>query len=239
MAQIIVRLKCVTSLHVGNGDVNYNIIDNEVERDPITGYPTINASGVKGALREYFKAKAPSLVADIFGADTAGSTTQGKLRFLSAEMIAVAARASKGDNAYYLISSDTAMKRFLQLQEEFLGDKCSATICAPGEAEIEGVKPAKMRKMPFDDIYILSENDFRNISLPVLARNCLDNGQSTNLWYEEIVPRESVFFFPVLSDDPSLLAEFSGVIDGKIIQFGGNASIGYGLCKVAVMEEKK
>ena len=44
----------MTNMHVGNGDVNYNIIDNEVEKDPVTGYPTINASGVKGALREFF-----------------------------------------------------------------------------------------------------------------------------------------------------------------------------------------
>ena len=46
MAAIIVNLECMTNMHVGNGDVNYNIIDNEVEKDPVTGYPTINASGV-------------------------------------------------------------------------------------------------------------------------------------------------------------------------------------------------
>ena len=30
MAAIIVNLECMTNMHVGNGDVNYNIIDNEV-----------------------------------------------------------------------------------------------------------------------------------------------------------------------------------------------------------------
>ena len=30
MKSAIVELKCITNLHVGNGDVNYNIIDNEV-----------------------------------------------------------------------------------------------------------------------------------------------------------------------------------------------------------------
>ena len=34
MAAIIVNLECMTNMHVGNGDVNYNIIDNEVEKDP-------------------------------------------------------------------------------------------------------------------------------------------------------------------------------------------------------------
>ena len=45
MSAIILKLKCITNLHVGNGEVNYTIIDNEVEKDPVTGYPIINASG--------------------------------------------------------------------------------------------------------------------------------------------------------------------------------------------------
>lgn len=48
------KVECITNLHVGNGDVNYNIIDNEVEKDPVTNCPTMNASGIKGAIREFF-----------------------------------------------------------------------------------------------------------------------------------------------------------------------------------------
>ena len=43
MNAYIVQLQCITNMHVGNGDVNYNIIDNEVEKDPVTNYPVINA----------------------------------------------------------------------------------------------------------------------------------------------------------------------------------------------------
>ena len=43
MKAYMIQLQCMTNMHVGNGDVNYNIIDNEVERDPVTGYPTINS----------------------------------------------------------------------------------------------------------------------------------------------------------------------------------------------------
>ena len=32
------------------------------------------------------------------------------------------------------------------------------------------------------------------------------------------------------------LAIFKKAVDGKVVQFGGNASIGYGLCKVSVKE---
>ena len=84
MAAIIVNLECMTNMHVGNGDVNYNIIDNEVEKDPVTGYPTINASGVKGALREFFNGDSElrQYVSTLFGADKAGDTTPGQLKVL-------------------------------------------------------------------------------------------------------------------------------------------------------------
>ena len=91
----------MTNMHVGNGDVNYNIIDNEVEKDPVTGYPTVNASGVKGALREFFNGDSElrQYVSTLFGADKAGDTTPGQLKVLCADMIARAARASSGKQA--------------------------------------------------------------------------------------------------------------------------------------------
>ena len=240
MAQIIVRLKCITNLHVGNGDVNYSIVDNEVERDAVTNYPVINSSGVKGALREYFKVAAPDLIAPVFGSDEKKNTTQGKLKFLTAEMIAVAARASKGESAYCLVSTETAVSRFSQMKEEFLSDSPAYEKSPVKGVEIEGFSPVCMLKAPFGDIYLVSEDDFRTISLPVMARNCLEDGRSTNLWYEEVVPHESLFFFPVLANDQDkdYLKAFAEKINGKVVQFGGNATIGYGLCKVCVMEEK-
>ena len=41
MKSIVYILETITNLHVGNGDINYNIIDNEVEKD-LNGYPIIN-----------------------------------------------------------------------------------------------------------------------------------------------------------------------------------------------------
>ena len=60
-------IKCLTNLHVGSGDVNFNIIDEEIEKDPVTGYPTINASGVKGALRQFFEENALQYTGCWFG----------------------------------------------------------------------------------------------------------------------------------------------------------------------------
>lgn len=69
-------------------------------------------------------------------------------------------------------------------------------------------------------LYILPEETFKKIELPVLARNKLDNGISKNLWYEQVVPHESLFAFAVLGTEENL-AIFKKAVDGKVVQFGG------------------
>lgn len=58
-----------------------------------------------------------------------------------------------------------------------------------------------------------------------------------NLWYEEIVPHESVFFLYMMSNGTPLgdqsLGRLLKLIDNNpLIQFGGNMTIGNGLTKV-------
>ena len=43
----LMKISCLTNLHVGSGDIKFEIIDGQVEKDPITNYPVIFASGVK------------------------------------------------------------------------------------------------------------------------------------------------------------------------------------------------
>lgn len=42
MKAIVYKITCLTNLHVGNGESNFDIIDNAVEKDPVTSLPTIN-----------------------------------------------------------------------------------------------------------------------------------------------------------------------------------------------------
>ena len=81
---------------------------------------------------------------------------------------------------------------------------------------------------------IVPDQDARTLPLPVLARNQLDNGISNNLWYEEVVPHDSVFYFAVLSNgedtgDKVLESFDRAVKDTRLFQFGGSATVGYGL----------
>ena len=81
------------------------------------------------------------------------------------------------------------------------------------------------------------------VVLPVLARNCLDDqGISRHLWYEEVVPHETVFYLPVLSNGTAegdraldMFHSFISAGGGSLVQFGANATIGYGLTKVSAL----
>lgn len=253
MSAIMVRLTCITNLHVGNGEANLGLIDREVERDPVTGYPTINSSGIKGALREHFLSLGEeNFVKEAFGADAKdpNGTSQGRLKFISADFVARPARASKGARSYYLVTTKDALDRYEQMAQTFLGDKKAAEVTpdkTDPKAAVEGNALPKSGyalggfgpdKGGSVVAYTLDEKTFDSIMLPVYARNNLDNGRSTNLWYEQVVPHESLFAFVVLASDEGqpLLDRLKGEIDNKVLQFGANASIGYGLCRASVRE---
>jgi len=240
MTGLMIRMKCITNLHAGNGDVNYNIVDNEVERDPILQYPTINSSGVKGALRKYFEKAKPDLVKPLFGSDETGNTTPGKLKILAAEMIGIPVRVSKGNKPYALVTTQEALDR-LQTLCALPGVNVTSSEADVDGVELEGFQPDRMVTLNFGtpiELYRIGDEAMKQLSLPVLSRNCLEDGRSTNLWYEEVVPHESVFSFAVLADDSDrkYLNAFAETVRDQVVQFGGNASIGYGLCRLTVME---
>jgi CRISPR-associated protein Cmr4 len=86
---------------------------------------------------------------------------------------------------------------------------------------------------------VLVNNDVfkKNITekLPVIARNNLENGQSTNLWYEEIIPRETVFYTFISAPKGNRKIEF----DKSVLQIGANASVGYGFSEMYKPEKIK
>lgn len=96
------------------------------------------------------------------------------------------------------------------------------------------------------DIAILSDEDFVELcndeNLPIIARNKLEKGESKNLWYEQVVPRETVFYTFILEKGEVSLKEQllkgneSQVADR--IQIGANATIGYGYCNFKLVASK-
>lgn len=81
---------------------------------------------------------------------------------------------------------------------------------------------------------IIDDKEFEELcsddNLPIIARNCLENGTSSNLWYEQILPAETVFYTLIDSKGCNLLFEKLNK-EECFVQIGANATIGYGYCK--------
>ena len=87
---------------------------------------------------------------------------------------------------------------------------------------------------------LVNDTDFirlcDNTHLPIMARNSLENGRSENLWYEQIVPRQSQFIFFTLAPKSEMehWEKFVELLTKQdtLVQFGANASIGYGFTTI-------
>ena len=262
-------IKTKTILHVGSGDTNFGIVDNEVQRDTITNLPVINASSLKGALRDHFdeliKADDTSKhFTKLFGDEE----TQGLIKFIDARLLFLPLRSNKKP-FYHVTSKETleSLKHFLQSFgieldfEDISGDE--SIVVDKQDAVIEDVhckaKELNLQKLKnlfgIKNLAIFSEEDFNEAisNLPVIARNKLNDGKSENLWYEEVVPRESIFvsvlsYYDNFNDsgadkrgktDKTVLKRQYKKFEEKLlsddIQIGANASIGYGICNFTLL----
>ncbi len=269
MKSKIFIIDCLTNMHVGSGDYNISVIDNLVSKDVNNFMPNINGSGVKGAIREFFDFSlniSDEKSSRMFGGqrrETQDDSSlnvskktipvfEGKLKFLSANLLARPMRTSSGKKSHYLITTNEIINNFNYLNTTILGENdfyLSNIITVDEEIFVEGVNISKKLKFLDKDLFFMNEEVFNNIELPVIARNEVkkevknSSGETINtrgnLWYEEIVPYNSVFYFYVLcnDNDEELLNEFSVLINDKIVQFGANASVGYGYCKVSELKE--
>ncbi len=204
--------KCLTNLHVGNGDTTYGLIDNEVSRDVVLNVPNIPGSGVKGAIREFVRDEGKlekDKIDIIFGPESKEARgKQGSYKFFSAILykypIQLKGEESTEGKAYELRSP--------QGVKEYVADLLGSL----GVAGINVEHPNEHKPFSFSDV-----------DLPIVARNNLETAGG-NLWYEEYVPHQSEFLFIVISD--SKKDELA--LDGEVIQFGANASIGQGLIRL-------
>jgi CRISPR-associated protein Cmr4 len=250
-------IECITNMHVGSGDANYGVVDKLVQRDPVTHYPTIHASSLKGALREHFEriwVSDPDEVDNIFGKEAKGGkeSESGEYKFFGADLVAIPVRSNYKQFSLTvspelikltnlkckLLTGKTIFNEINKIDFLFTNPQPKYDIYLEDE-KFEWNEHTSLLKCgginSFDDRFANAENDKFNDfakNLPVIARNQLENGISKNLWYEEVVPHQSVFI-TYMSSTENHFSEFEGILikEGQSIQIGGNASIGYGLCK--------
>jgi len=309
----IYTLKTLTNLHVGNGEVNYSVIDKQVQKDILAGYPTIYSSGLKGALREYMihqkfkkdegKDSTRVLTNIIFGSEpvekspgTATSNSkakQGYVNFFDTKLLALPVRCDKVP--YLLATSKRVLRAYMDyctalgletapgLEDVNISDvgegyrledhtdKEEITVEEEGWTYGQSTCSANKKLQAFlgRNIVVLKDEHFDTLAkeLPFVARNYLENGISKNLWYEEIVPRESLFYFALQKPKDDLLAyrlsndnndlskeaqkqskkdvlvkkmfkAFDEKLEGAKFFIGANTSVGYGLCEIKELKNE-
>ncbi len=262
-------LHTVTNLHVGSGDNNFGIIDNQIQRDVTTSRPTINASSLKGGLREFFDPQEDEtqFVKYVFGShpvrDRGNDSQKGAFSFLSANLLVLPLRGNT--KAFFRATSPSVLKEFLENLRIFginipqkdiltklskievkervpiIFENLKDTIIEDYKADIQEMNLSSLEELLGKDITLVHDNDFDEYceNLPVIARNHLEDGVSQNLWYEEIVPRESRFYFIITkptnldSKDKERIEKFESQFGkDKLIQIGANATVGYGYTNI-------
>jgi CRISPR-associated protein Cmr4 len=106
-----------TSLHAGSG-TSLGVVDLPIQREKYTDFPVIQASGLKGAVREWFEFKATEnankrKIELAFGPDKIGSEESGfaaAVTFTDARILLFPVRSLKGIFAY--CTSPTVLERF-------------------------------------------------------------------------------------------------------------------------------
>lgn len=221
-----------TNLHVGNENTTrYGLIDLAVQRNVTTGLPCINSSSLKGALNEYATQFDELDRHTIFGYDKKNKNKgpeKGKYTFFDANILFLPVQDEK--NLYRLETSHDVISRFrnqmalfgiiLDDDDSKLIDELKTVLNIQKEVAF-----SKRNETEDDSKFIeLCSDD----NLPIIARNVLESGESKNLWYEQVIPSETVFYTIIDDKGEVGLAE---QLNNSIVQIGANATIGYGYCK--------
>ena len=277
----IFEVKCITNLHIGTSGSAYGVIKNEVEKDVVLNTPLLPASGIKGALRDFWRQNNKDYQKEIFGSDPTEQNegSKGKCKFLNGQIILRPMRVSLGDYSYCLVTTPDLIRTMLDTFRDFgvktyrgisisdfnsesafdnifnrEGIHGSVYYSKGNIQEIEGYgvdscieSNNAIFKMLSDiaegvPVAIMKNEVFQMIGLPIVARNHLIDGKSNNLWYEELVPHQSRFYFITLWEGNNENIIYKYIIEEipKIpISFGGNNSIGNGYCSIEVVKENE
>lgn len=218
-----------TNLHVGSeSTVNFSVIDKAIQRDVTTNLPCINSSSLKGAIKEYMSECANmdiSNLKDIFGSVKSDSADikKGSVLFFDASLLFIPKQCGEG-KTYELVYSDKVLEDFSKKVNNLVeGNSISKETLLSQVRSIMGQDNVARNSVDRDTFTAYCDDD----ALPIISRNCLENGESVNLWYEQVLPSLSVLATIIVTKEK----EQMDALNGKIVQIGANATIGYGYCK--------
>jgi len=286
-------LHALTSLHPGSGS-EIGLVDLPVQREKHTGYPKVEASSLKGAIRSVIEAKVRdnNKIEKIFGLagdkDKSSDTHAGALSFSDARVLLFPVRSLKGVFAW--VTCPFAVNRFnhevkaySSIMEGNLPElpqvepntvSSRALVIAGGNRPIsvvldeytfevqekEGTRrfAETLGNLVFpglgsgftDRVVVLSDDaftDFVSLCTEVNARIRIESTKGTvedgGLWYEELVPPETVFYSFCFTGKERTATE--NALTGKevmdfltdsrnlpeVFQIGGDSTVGRGFVR--------
>ncbi len=258
MEQMIIGMFAETQVHVGAGESS-GFVDLPVARESTTSYPVIPGSGLKGAFKEKAEKNGGLDVKALFGEqENAGSMVFSDARLLLLPVRSLTGHYKWTTCPYLLerLERDISRSKIPNIQTEPIDKVGKGEVLTQGseklyleerEFKIKGQVPdsviqlvgmfipnAKSRGRLADQIAILSNDDFKwfaQYGLQVNARNQLtDKKTSGNLWYEETLPIDSVFYMLIFKrSKEGDISKFAETLrDDPYIQIGGNETVGQG-----------
>jgi CRISPR-associated protein Cmr4 len=273
----------LSNLHAGAGDGVYQLVDKEVQRDPLGGkIPIVHGSSLKGAFREMVEnqlGETHETVKHIFGGGTrkkggAGNNesstenTAGSHSFFEARLLCIPVRGST--QLFYRATSPELLLDFCENLKRFdpglyqkygtdfqplinlmpkpgspiVFEDIKDQIVEDSEYTLVGrtdcVPSAGLTDLIGKHLVLFHHDDLSRIcdkgNLPIVSRNVIVDGISNNLWFEEVVPRESRFWFMVRRPLADTAFATQMTATENILQLGANATVGYGVCHFNLLQ---
>ena len=149
-------IKVITPLHAGSGQ-DLGIVDLPIQRERHTGFPKIEASGLKGSIREIFEEKVSDkkAISLLFGPENSDEAHAGALGFTDARILLFPVKSAKGVFAW--TTCPKVLERFKQ-DMELAGEKPTYTIPQVEDSEC---LVAENSKLVINDAVILEEYAFK------------------------------------------------------------------------------
>lgn len=187
----LLYLYAETPVHAGSG-TSLGIVDLPIQRERTTGYPVVQASGLKGCLRDVAQGQDAQKVKIVFGPETnAAHEHAGALSVGDARILLFPVRSLVGVFAW--VTSQNVLARFRR-DAQMVGVNVNWTetglvpdntaLVAPGSAVV-----ANNRVVLEEFAFTAQENNAVETIAQWLAKNALPPGDEYKYWQESLPKR--------------------------------------------------
>lgn len=264
MKSLILGLLAETSIHPGAGQSS-GFVDLPVAREAATDYPVIVGSSMKGALRDRARSEKLPDIDTVFGKQENGGTllvSDARLILLPVRSLKTQYKWVTCPHLIERLSRDRSRDNAGRVatvtvgsltQQQYLGAGEDGLFLEERQFSRAGELPEKLielvtsliahettAKRLTQQLVVISNDDFvwfARYGLAVNARNQLDDEKKTskNLWYEETIPPDALFYCLLAERGANALASVESLFKARpYLQAGGNETVGQGWFAVAL-----